>query len=347
MRLFRVLLLGFGLALGAGFPAVPSTSGQQNNPPQQPAIRATTEIVKIDVNVQDKSGNFLDGLAQTDFRVTDDGMERPILFFAPVEAPAQVLVMVETSPAVYLIHEQHLSAVYALLDGLGPDDQVALVDYDQAPRAILAFTREKAELASALPQIQYTIGMGELHFYDSISMVMDWLAPLQGKKALVLLSTGLDPSSPERWQALTEKLRADDAVIYPVALGGSLRETGDKKKKPRKSEHGAGTSADAGSSDPPNPLSFAKANEALRSMARITGGRVYFPESAKDFVSIYREIAAGLRHQYVLGIAPEHDGRFHSLLVEVVGGPGGRSSSKAKGAEYRVFAREGYRAPSP
>jgi len=346
VRLFRILLFGFGPALGAGFLAIPSTLGQQTGPQQQPAIRSTTEIVKIDVNVQDKSGNFLDGLAQTDFRVLEDGKERPIVFFAPVEAPAQVLVMVETSPAVYLIHEQHLSAVYALLDGLAPDDQVALAAYDQAPRAILAFTTEKAELASVLPQIQYTIGMGDLHLYDSITTAIDWLAPLQGKKALVLLSTGLDSSAPERWQALTEKLRADDAVIYPVALGGSLRETGGKKK-PRKSEHGAGTPADAGASDPPNPLSFAKANEALRSMARITGGRVYFPESAKDFIPIYREIAAGLRHQYVLGIAPEHDGRFHSLLVEVVGGPGARPSGKAKGAEYKVFAREGYRAPSP
>lgn len=346
MRLACNRSLAFAFILSMGCAISPAAQAQQPDQRPQTVLRATTEIVKIDVNVQDRRGNFLEKLVQADFRVSDDGKPQPIIFFAPVEAPAQVLVMVETSPAVYLIHEEHLTGLFALLEGLGGDDQVALVAYDQAPRAILGFTPEKAGLAGALEQIQYTIGMGDLNLYDSISTVLDWLTPLQGKKALVLLSTGLDSSPPERWEALVKKLRADDVVIYPVALGGSLRQGSEGKKKQRKTAPAASTATDASFSDPSNPVSFAKANEALNSMARITGGRVYFPQAAKDFVPIYREIAAGLRHQYVLGIAPEHDGRFHSLLVEVRGSSQ-PSSNKTKDADYRVFAREGYLAPSP
>lgn len=320
---------------------------QQTIPPAPPPIQTITELVKVDLSVLDKHGNFVSGLEKKDFRVLDDGNEKPLVFFTPVEAPAQVLVMVEASPAVYLIHNQHLLAAYALLDGLAPDDQVALAVYNQAPHAILAFTSDKRALAAALGQIEYTIGMGQLNFYDSISIVLDWLAPLPGKKAIVLLTTGLDSSPPTQWDALVRKLQIEDDVIFPVALGGSLRHFKEKRKKPsQKTPHPDGR-GDASSLEVGEDLSFAKADGALLSLATITGGRAYFPESAKDFLPIYREIAAALRHLYVLGIAPEHDGQFHSLTVQILDHKGQPIATVAKNAEFRVFAREGYRAPGP
>ena len=58
------------------------------------------------------------GSRKPSFRVIDSGASQPIAFFAPVEAPAEVLVMMETSPAVYLVHNEHLVAAYALLGGM-------------------------------------------------------------------------------------------------------------------------------------------------------------------------------------------------------------------------------------
>jgi Ca-activated chloride channel homolog len=314
--------------------SAPSSRAQETAPPTQHPIQATTEIVKVDVSVLDKRGEFVGGLEQKNFRVLDGGIDKPILFFAPVEAPAQALVVVETSPAVYLIHNQHLQAAFALLDGLAPDDQVALASYDQAPHAILAFTTDKGALASALGKIQYTLGVGGLNFFDSISTVVDWMAPVTGKRALVLLTTGLDSSPPERWDALVRKLRAQDVVIFVVALGGSLRQSAKKKNE-------------AAARTDENPLSFEKADAALRSLATITGGRVFFPQSAKDFVPMYREIAAELRNQYVLGIAPEHDGEFRALAVQVIEAGGKSAAAESKRPGLRIFAREGYLAPQP
>ncbi len=314
--------------------ALPSSRAQESAPPAQHPIQTTTEIVKVDVSVLDKRGEFVSGLGQKSFRVLDGGVEKPVLFFAPVEAPAQVLVMVETSPAVYLIHNQHLQAAFALLDGLAPDDLVALATYDQAPHAILAFTSDKGALASALGKIQYTLGFGELNFFDSISTAVDWMAPVSGKRALVVLTTGLDSSPPEHWDALVQKLRAQDVVIFTVALGGSLRQSAKKKNEaPARTDE--------------NPLSFEKADAVLRSLAIITGGRVFFPQSPKDFVPMYREIAAELRHQYVLGIAPEHDGKFRPLVVQVIDASGQPASAEGKRPALRIFAREGYLAPQP
>lgn len=302
----------------------------------QTPLVAATEIVKINASILDNQGNFVGGLSQSNFQVLDNGAPQPIAIFAPVEAPAQVLVMIETSPAVYLIHNQHVVAAYALLDGLAPDDQVALVTYDESPHAALPFTADKLAFLAALNSMQFTIGMDDLNFYDSVSRVLGSLDPAAGKRALVVLTTGLDSSPPARWDALVHKLRDEDVVIFAVALGGSLRGEPSKNKKSR--NPATQSAADA---------QFARADEALRSLAEITGGRAYFPQSEKDFVPIYHEIASALRHQYVLGIAPQHDGQFHKLTVQPLSSEGQPMNSAGKKPVVRVFARQGYQAPAP
>ncbi len=319
--------------------AVPlrDANAQNGIPESQTPLVAATEIVKINASVVDNHGLFVGGLTQSSFRVLDDGASQPIVIFTSVEAPAQIMVLVETSPAVYLIHNQHLVAAYALLDGLAPADQVALVTYDESPHPALAFTADKSAFLAALNTMQFTIGMGDLNFYDSVSSVLGSLDPAAGKRALVILSTGLDSSPPARWDALVRKLRAEDVVIFSVALGGALR-PGSSKNRKAKNPAPPQSAAD---------VQFAKADEALRSLAEITGGRAYFPQSEKDFVPIYHEIASALRHQYVLGIAPQHDGQFHRLSIELVNAAGEPMNPEPKKPIVRVLAREGYLAPAP
>jgi hypothetical protein len=168
----------------------------------------------------------------------------------------------------------------------------------------------------------------------------------------VLLTTGLDSSGSPRWDALEQKLRCDDVVIFPVVLGGSLRAYPAKSARP-KPNRPRNESGDARAEDvAPDSLSFARADHDLRYLASITGGRAYFPQAGNDFAAIYREIASALRHQYVLGIAPQHDGQLHTLSVSVrrtngkVGENIGDKTVKRQGnSPYRVFARTGYLAP--
>ena len=196
---------------------------RQSASPQTPPLRSTTELVKLDISVLDQSGKFVAGLTAHDFRVLDNGIEQPVAFFSPVQNPAQILVMLETSPAVYLIQSEHIAAAYALLDGLAADDQVALATYDATPHGILGFTEDKSALLAALSKVQYTIGMGDIELIQfnldgsRLGRIVD------GQKGLVLLGTGLDSSPSSNWDALVKKLRGHDVVIFPVALGSSLR----------------------------------------------------------------------------------------------------------------------------
>jgi VWFA-related protein len=325
------------------FGALPTFS--QGQPPAAEPLRSDTELVKLDVSVLDKHGNFIADLNPSQFHILDNGAEQPVAFFEPVDAPAQILMMVETSPAVYLIHSQHLVAAYALLGGLAPDDQVALVAYSDKPHVILGFTPDKAALFGSLNNLDYGIGMSQLNLYDSLAAAIGWLPAGTGKNAIVLLSTGLDSSSASDWEALVRKLRGSDAAIFPVALGGYLRATNAKSRKSKSDDGDAGTVG--GPSASSVAASFAQADDALQSLAKITGGRAYFPESAEQFASIYKEIGATLRHEYVLGIAPAHDGQFHSLTVQVFEKDKGNGKGRAGQSGWRIFAREGYLAPSP
>ncbi len=304
---------------------------------QQP-IRARTDIVRVVVSVMSPSGDFIGGLAQKDFRVLDRGAGSPVLSFAPDDTPAKIVVMIETSPAVYLIQSQHLAGASALLEGLAPYDQVALVAYDESARGLLDFTTNKSALATALRELQYTLGAGQLNFFDSVSQVVDQIATVTDKKALILLTTGLDSSPRARWDALVSKLRKQDDVIFPVALGGALRsaQPGKKKKAPPPTP-----------GEPPNPLSFAQSNSDLKALAKITGGRAFFPASNADFVPAYREITSALRHQYVLGISPQRDGKFHSIEVQLLGPDGQPIPLDPNAPHPTVFARLGYLAPAP
>jgi VWFA-related protein len=351
-RFPKLLSLTLG-AIQFLFAAAFAARAQETASTPQQAIKSTSTLVRLNASVMDANGHFVEGLEAKDFRVLDSGAPQPILFFAPVDAPANVLVVVETSPAVYLFHEQHIAAAYALLDGLAPDDEVALASYDSTLHAMLNFTQEKPALLATLQRIQYGLGMGDLNFYDCVSTAVDWVPPAASKRALVLLTTGLDSSSPARWDALVEKLRGDDVVIYSVALGGSLRTPSpppkkSKSKKGSKNESPQPTeSASASASAGAQQMSFAKANDALNSLAAITGGRAYFPAGPEEFVAIYREIAAALRHQYVLGIAPAQDGQYHALTVQVLRAHRSAATSATPDASQKVYARQGYLAPKP
>lgn len=351
---FAAALLALAVVIGfTGCPArgqnAPAPTQAQTPTVPQP-LQTKTEMVKLDVSVLDGEGNFVDGLTQNDFHVRDDGEERPVEFFAPASTPAKIVVVLETSPAVYLFKDEHLAAALSLVAGLAPADEVALVTYSDVPRSVVNFTTNKSLLLQALGNTQYMMGSAALNLYDSVSAVVDGVSRFPGKRAIVLLTTGLDSSAPTRLAALTQKLRGSDVVIFAVGLAGPLASMANVPSKEKHGKKHAGESSFDSASDPGAMPTLESAEHALSSLSTITGGRAYFPASKEDFATAYREIAACLRHEYVVGIAPDHDGKFHKLTVDVMAPDNSATKKKKKKKkhgepEYRVFAREGYVAP--
>src|SRR6266571_5313949 len=113
-------------------------------------IRVQVNLVSVSVVVTDETGHFVDSLQKENFLVLDNGVEQPLTHFAAVAEPAQVLLLVESGPAVYLLESGHLQSAYALLNGLSRDDRVAVIGYAERPLPILDFTTDKTAAAGAL-----------------------------------------------------------------------------------------------------------------------------------------------------------------------------------------------------
>ena len=246
--------------------------------------------------------------------------------FAPADEPGQVLVLVETGPAVYLLRGAHVFAADALLNGLSPGDRTAIVNYSDGPTAILNFTTDKSAARAALDDMQFNLGMAQLNLLQSLNTVLDWMAKVPGKKTIVLLSTGVDTSQSPVVQTLQLRLQTGEVRILCVSLSGPMRD-GKSGNKQRIQEM---------------QQAFQSADALLRALAENTGGRAYFPKNAKDFQQVYAQIAQLVRHEYSMTFVPQTaDGAVHTLQVKV----DVSTLTAAKPAEYHVDHRKAYIAP--
>jgi Ca-activated chloride channel family protein len=300
-------------------------------PPQ--TIRIQVERVNVGVIVTDGRGQFVEGVRREDFHIFDNGTEKPLTDFATVEEPAQVLLLIEAGPAVYLLEGGHLLAALSLLNGLSAGDRVAVVKYAEAPQALLDFTADKQAAAASFDQLRFNLGFGSLNLSSSVSNVLEWLTHVQGKKTIVLLSTGVDTSAANERARVLQQLKTGDVRLLAVSLAGGLQDSPPTNKKK------------TGTKNPAQPpQQFAQANQLLKQMAEATGGRAYFPVSEKEFSSAYAEIAQLVRHEYSLAFAPPaRDGAVHSIEVRIA--PAQTSTSNSASVIYHVDHRQAYIAP--
>lgn len=322
-------LCGFAVAVWSIGVLPLCTAAQEPTAVPGQTIRLNVDRVNVGVIVMDSKGKFVEGLRRENFQVLDNGAPQPIAEFASVETPAQVLLVVEAGPAVYLLRDAQLFVADSLLNGLSADDRVALASYNEAPAPILNFTTDKRAAQAALDQIQFNLGYGDLNLSASLNTILDWLVPVPGKKTIVLVSTGVDTSPQSTMHSVLARLQTTDVQILAISTSGPLRNGKEGSKRQVQQAQQA----------------FEQADAWLTTLAEATGGRAYFPENAKAFQETYKQIAQIVRHEYSLAfVPPAADGTIHSIDVKVESGANG---PKDKPAEYHVNHRKAYAAPKP
>jgi len=333
MTFFRGL--SAALLFSAVLYAHPLAAAQENSQQPKQTIHVSVDRVNVGVIVTDHSGHFVEGLRREDFRVFDNGIEQPLTGLTSIEEPAQVLLLIEAGPAVYLLEGGHLQAAVALLNGLAQDDRVAVVKYEQAPAVLLDFTADKKAAEAAFEQLSFNLGFGSLNLSTSVLKVLEGLANVAGKKSIVLLTTGLDTSPSNDSAEVVQRLRTGDVRLLAISLTGGLRNPppAGKKKPPV-----------------PSPTQteqqFEQADQLLKRMAEATDGRAYFPGNAKEFNGAYSEIAQLVRHEYSLAFAPAvRDGLVHSIEVRVERAQ--KLTANTSGSPCHVDYRQAYLAPGP
>lgn len=355
-----------GLVLLLFFLIATPTSAQQSPSEQQsapPSIQVSVDRVNVGVIVTDPQGNFIPDLRRENFHIFDDGFEQPITDFANVIAPAEVLLLVEAGPAVYFLASTHVQASHAFLDGLSPGDRIAVAKYDAAPQLMLDFTTDKPAAYAALSNVRYYVGFGSLNLSKSLNTVLDWLAKTQGKKTIVLLSTGFDTSTPFEIDATLSHLKISDVRLLAISLSGAMRvpaepAKGKKKKKDKSTDEEKEEAQKLAAKSAFAQQGFDEADRLLRALTDATGGQVYFPNNPRDYSRMYAQIAQLIRHEYSLAFAPStHDGKVHSIEVRVTppNSPPQSTSSSTDSTStqpalpaptYKISNRRAYVAPT-
>lgn len=316
-------------------------------PPERPkkieglpdySINITVPTVTVPVSVVTKNGQFIPGLKQGNFRVFEDGVQQNITSFDQTQAPITAVLLVEFADLVsWPITLDALEASYSFASQLKKDDWIAVEYYDMKPHILVDFTQNKEAVYGAIRQMQIP-SFRETDIFDALYDTVDRLEGVQGRKYIILISSGYDSFSHINYDQVMKKLKAShDITIFPVSIGWIARTMGYAQR-------GLGVAAE------PHEIDYLQADNEMQTYAKLTGGRYYQPHMEQEYPEVFHDILSDIRNEYVLSYKPSNsklDGTYRKLKVEVVG-PNGQPlkvhDQHGKDVKYQVVARDGYTA---
>src|SRR5215467_4059042 len=308
-------------------PAPPSSKGTKPDDLPQTALSIDVDVVSFDVVVTDQSGNPIAGLEKQHFRVFDDDVEQNVTNFSPTDAPLTVVILAEFSATFAAYADNVVVPAYGFINSLRPNDWGALIAFDIRPEILADFTKNKNELIEGLRRMQIP-AYSETCLYDAVYDTLQRLDNVDGKKAIFLLSTGLDTNiSKHTYGEALKKAETSDTMIYAVSMGQLARLYFESRLSPMAE------------------ITFLQADNVMRSLADATGGYAWFPRFQGEWPSIYQAVSENHRNEYSLGFVPKvrkNDGKLHKLRVEV---PNLDVNHDGKPDKLKVRHKKGYYAP--
>jgi VWFA-related protein len=332
--------------------SIPKRTPEEAPPPPPPptpkkvegmpdySIRVNAPLVNVDVLVTTKGGQFVPGLKQGNFRLFEDGTPQTISSFNVSKAPITAVLLVEFASTNYAFMIQALEASYSFANTLQKDDWIAVEYYDMQPHLLVDFTQDKRAVYGALNQLRIP-GFAETNLFDALYDTLDRLDRVEGKKYIILVTTGVDTFSKLTLDKITKKIKdTKDVTIFPVSVGWIIRELYEAR----------GGAAPHGMGIPVSNMDYLQADNEMRTFAAMTGGRAYFPRFEGEMPELFHDISNDIRNQYSITYRPTNDkldGTYRKLKVQVVapdGAPLKVKDQKGKEQKIEVVARDGYTA---
>lgn len=335
--------------------AIPRKKADDAPPPPPPppkkaedlpdySLKVNVPLVNVDVMVTTKDGQFVPGLKQDNFRVLEDGVQQKLSHFTISQAPITAVLLVEFASTNYVFMVDALRASYSFAGSLKKDDWVAVEYYDMQPHILVDFTQDKRAVYGALNQLRIP-GFAETNMFDALYDTLDRLDRVEGKKYIILVTTGIDSFSKLTLDKIMKKVKdTKDVTIFPISVGFMMREYCETHPSYycRNMAHGMGI--------PVSNIDYLQGDNELRTFAAMTGGRAYFPRFEGEMPELFGDISNDIRNQYTVSYSPSNtklDGTYRKLKVEVVGPNGSPlkvKDQKGKDVKIDIYAREGYTA---
>jgi Ca-activated chloride channel family protein len=282
----------------------PSTGGAQS--PSTPVLRVRTEMIVLHVSVRDDDRRPVSDVPCDAFTVYEDGVRQELSVCEPGGAPLTLGLVLDSSTSMGRYREL-LAATGEAFVRLGhPENEIFVLLFNEHVRNGLqnaVFTSDAREVAEA---VRRAPARGLTAMHDAVDQAIAWASGSgRLKKALVLVSDGGDNASEQSFDEVVRRARQANVSIFAVALRDELDREGDV--------------------------------DALRRLARETGGLVFTPRDPIDIGRAFERIAQDLRSGYTLGYVPTNDGvdgRYRKIRVT--------ARDAESGDALAVRTREGY-----
>jgi VWFA-related protein len=322
-------------------PKIPSEFGKKGKELPQGIATFTEEAitVSVDVAVTDNKGHFIPKIPQKYFRITEDNVPQKVASFNVGEAPMTICMVIEFSNLFQQVYTepwyQTLTAAYGFVDSLKPDDYVAIVAYDLRPEILSDFSTDRREAQDALSRLKFA-AFSEANLFDALTDTAERMQDIEGRKAILLLSSGVDTFSKLNFGEARKKIQNAGVPVYAIGLMQAYRDV---------------LYANGAISDFQN-MDLLQADNQLRTFAKESGGMSFFPRFYGEFPDIFRSIQEALRSQYVLTYTPTNqarDGKVRKIKVDLVDPDSNQplriNDEKGKAIKYQIVAKSGYTAP--
>jgi Ca-activated chloride channel homolog len=318
----------------APIPSKLSNKSKADTPPGAPAFKVDTSVVNVDVAVLDNKGHFIPNIPRGNFRVLEDNVPQQVSTFSMGEAPMTVCMVIEFSARFQRYWSsmwyQTLTASYGFLQTLKPDDYVAVIAYDMKPEILSDFSSDKRKAYEAMQRLRIP-GFSESNLFDALAETEDRMSGIEGRKAIVLVATGIDTFSKLTYDKARKALQDAGVPIYSI---GILEMVGMYGGLPREG------------------ITTMQAENELKTFSKETGGMAFFPRFFGELPTIYQAVSQSLRNQYSLAYSSTNqakDGSYRKIKVELVNPatnePLRVTDEKGKPVKYSIVAKNGYKAP--
>jgi VWFA-related protein len=347
------------------FPSIFCLSEPQKaaSPDQSPSTAPTTiavdaRLVNLPVVVRDKKGALIQNLNKDDFTLQVDGKPQTIRYFdKDTNLPLTLGLLVDTSQSQRNVLEEERTASSTFLDQMltNPKDQAFVIQFARQTELLQDLTTSRPLLQKALKEIDTpgatsadddsdtrSRARGGTVLYDALFLASDELMSKQtGRKALVILSDGVDRNSRENLVRSIEAAQRANTIIYAIYFKGE--ESHPQNNNPQRGHGGypgggfpgggypgggypggrggypgGGNGGGSGGNYPSQ--SHVDGKKILERMAQETGGRLFEVKKNQDVAQIYNQIAEELRAQYRLGYTPTQDAAsngYHQVVVDI------------------------------
>jgi len=314
------------------------------------------KVVNLFATVRDSKGRIVRDLTQDDFTLEEDGHPQAIRYFSrESNLPLTIGLLVDTSGSMRRMIGEERTASYRFLDQvLTPKDQAFVIHFDREVELLQDLTSSRRKLEDALALLESSQpqrqrgggggfpgggrggyprggrrmgGGGGTELYDSVMLACDELLKKQtGRKAIVLLTDGVDNGSKVPLSRAVDSAQQADTLVYGIRIADpdadNLNQFGQRRGGMR------------GSAPPPYVYGDRiDGKKVLQRLCQPTGG-ASFDVSKKDTIDqIYDQLQEELRSQYSLGYTsdrPATGASFHRIHLGV------------KRSGTTVQTREGY-----